>query len=571
MLYYVISLLSQIYCDGPILQAVQDSRLYPDSKYFVDMPLKVDPVRTLRDFYALGERASDVNVLKEFVDDHFEEPGHELIEVYPGDWVPFPTSFQKIEDYRLRRWALHLHRIWRDLCRRVKDDVRQHQELYSLLYVPHPFVIPGGRFREFYYWDSFWIVKGLLFSEMFETARGMILNLAYMVNHHGFIPNGGRVYYLSRSQPPLLTPMVYEYFLATGDLDFVQYVLPLLEKEHNFWVTHRAVPYIDEDSGLELFQFFQYKATLKTPRPESYREDMELVKDLKTEEEKQRLWSEVASAAETGWDFSTRWFAQSGEHRHDMKSIKTWSIVPVDLNAYLCINMRILASFFEISGDFKKVKTYSQQYEKMKLEMKKLHWNETDGIWYDYDLEQKRHSNTYYVSNAVPLYSKCFDDEDDVTPHRVYDYLKREGVLNFTKGIPTSLAFTSEQQWDKDNAWPPMVHMIIEGFRTTGDPKLMKAAEAMATQWLIVNYKSYSTTYAMFEKYNVSLLGNDECSAGGGGEYEVQKGFGWSNGVILDLLNSYGDKMSASTAGITGTTWFSIAATIIFSMTLHFL
>jgi alpha,alpha-trehalase len=113
--------------------------------------------------------------------------------------------------------------------------------------------------------------------------------------------------------------------------------------------------------------------------------------------------------------------------------------------------------------------------------------------------------------------------------------------------------------------------MIIEGFRTTGDPKLMKAAEAMATQWLIVNYKSYSTTYAMFEKYNVSLLGNDECSAGGGGEYEVQKGFGWSNGVILDLLNSYGDKMSASKAGITGTTWFSIAATIIFSMTLHFL
>ena len=77
--------------------------------------------------------------------------------------------------------------------------------------------------------------------------------------------------------------MVYEYFLATGDLDFVQYVLPLLEKEHNFWVTHRAVPYIDDETGEELFQFFQYKATMKTPRPESYREDMELVKDLKTE------------------------------------------------------------------------------------------------------------------------------------------------------------------------------------------------------------------------------------------------------------------------------------------------
>jgi alpha,alpha-trehalase len=89
-----------------------------------------------------------------------------------------------------------LHRIWRDLCRKVlflnvffnilkvKDDVRLHQERFSLLYVPHPFVIPGGRFREFYYWDSFWILKGLLFSEMYDTARGTILNLIYIVEKY---------------------------------------------------------------------------------------------------------------------------------------------------------------------------------------------------------------------------------------------------------------------------------------------------------------------------------------------------------------------------------------------------
>jgi len=546
MLYYVISLLSQIYCDGPILQAVQDAKIYPDSKYFVDMPLKIDPVRTLRDFYELGNNTHNPEILKKFVEDHFDPPGNELIEVYPHDWVPFPTSFQKIEDYKLRRWALHLHRIWRDLCRKVKDDVRQHQELYSLLYVPHSFIIPGGRFREFYYWDSFWIVKGLLFSEMYDTAKGVILNLAYMVDHHGFVPNGGRVYYLIRSQPPLLTPMVYEYFLATGDLDFVRYLLPLLEKEYNFWITHRMVPYLDPNTGEELFQFFQYRATMKTPRPESYREDMELVKHLNSEEEKQKIWSNVASAAETGWDFSTRWFAQSGPGRHDMKSIRTWSIVPVDLNAFMCINTRILAAFHEINGDFAKLKVFADRYENMKKAIKQLLWNETDGIWYDYDLERKVHSNTYYVSNALPLYAKCYDDEDEVTPHRVYDYLRKEGVLNFTKGIPTSLAMSSEQQWDKDNAWPPMVHMVIEGFRTTGDPKLMKIARDIATQWLLVNYKSYSSTYAMFEKYNVSIISNDECSAGSGGEYEVQKGFGWTNGVILDLLDKYGDKMSAS-------------------------
>uniref|UniRef100_A0A914MTI7 Trehalase n=1 Tax=Meloidogyne incognita TaxID=6306 RepID=A0A914MTI7_MELIC len=195
---------------------------------------------------------------------------------------------------------------------------------------------------------------------------------------------------------------------------------------------------------------------------------------------------------------------------------------------------------------------------------------------YDFDLERSAHSATYYVSNALPLYAKCFDDEDETTPHRIYDYLKREGVLNFTKGIPTSLAMSSVQQWDKENAWPPMVHMIIEGFRTSGDQMLMKAAENMATQWLIVNYKSYVTTYAMFEKYNASLL-TEECGAGGGGEYEVQKGFGWTNGVILDLLDKYGSKISVAederTSGyslmITYTlgalsAFFSLVATLMF-------
>ncbi|VDM98355.1 unnamed protein product [Thelazia callipaeda] len=422
MLYYVITLLTQIYCNGPILKAVQDAHLFPDSKHFVDMPLKLDPVTTLRHFYDLNGKWDNKTVLQKFVDEHFDPPGFELIEWYPEDWTVFPSSFLKIEDYHLRRWALHLHRIWRDLCRKVKDDVRQHQELFSLLYVPHPFIIPGGRFREFYYWDSFWIVKGLLFSEMYETAKGIIRNLAYMVENHGFVPNGGRVYYLIRSQPPLLTPMVYEYYMATGDLDFVQEILPMLEKEYKFWMLNRAQSFYDERYNRTIL-YFQYRASMKTPRPESYREDLELAEGLSSTE-KHLIWSNVASAAETGWDFSTRWFAQSGPKMHKMKSIRTWSIIPVDLNAFICTNARIMASFYEISGNFPKVLLYQSWYEMAKLSLKVIHWNETDGIWYDYDLEKKRHSNRYYISNALPLYAKCYDDEDEITPHRAYDYLK---------------------------------------------------------------------------------------------------------------------------------------------------
>jgi alpha,alpha-trehalase len=98
------------------------------------------------------------------------------------------------------------------------------------LYVPKQFIVPGGRFKEYYYWDAYWIIKGLLASGMVQTVKDMITNLVYLVENHGFIPNGGRVYYLRRSQPPFLIPMVYDYYEATGDIKFVNEILPTLEK-----------------------------------------------------------------------------------------------------------------------------------------------------------------------------------------------------------------------------------------------------------------------------------------------------------------------------------------------------
>uniref|UniRef100_A0A0N5A169 Trehalase n=1 Tax=Parastrongyloides trichosuri TaxID=131310 RepID=A0A0N5A169_PARTI len=539
MLYYVIGLLSQIYCDGPILTAVQESRIFPDSKHFVDMMLKNDPLTTLQNFKKIGNYSEDISSLIQFVNEHFDEPGTELIPIYPTDWHTFPSNFYEIQDPYFRRWALHLHRIWRDLTRKVKDDVRDHQDRYSLLYVPHPFVIPGGRFREFYYWDTYWVVKGLLYSQMYETAKGIIRNFVYIVEKHGFIPNGGRVYYLSRTQPPFLTQMVYSYYLSTGDLDFVQEVLQLLEKEFKFWVKQRSTMYLDPNNQTNAkFRYFQYKTKLLTPRPESYREDAELAENLKSLKDKQEMWSNLASAAESGWDFSTRWFEREGPQAYDIKSIRTMKIIPTDLNAFICMNARTISAFFEIFGNKEKRAEYADYYKMLKKEIKDIHWNESDGIWYDYDLEKKAHIREYYISNTIPLYARCYDDPDNKLPPRVYNYLEESGVLKYKKGLPTSLRMSSNQQWDKENAWPPMMHMLIEGFRNSGNNELMKVAEDMATEWINHAYKSYTLTDAMFEKYNISNFSDD--GAGGGGEYEVQTGFGWTNGVILDLLDKYG-------------------------------
>ncbi|CAJ0964094.1 unnamed protein product, partial [Mesorhabditis belari] len=558
MLYHVVTLLCQIYCTGPLLRAVQESRLFSDSKTFVDMPLKEDPVKTLKEFAQLGPKAAaDPVILAGFVNAHFRPPGQELIACRPDDWSDFPLSFLRIKNHEQRRWALHLHRTWRDLCRRVRDEVRLQPELNSLLYVPYPFIIPGGRFREFYYWDTFWIVRGLLVSEMPVTAQGVIRNLAHMVKQHGFVPNGGRVYYLTRSQPPLLAHMVYDYFLATGDIQFLIEMLDVLEKEFNFWIKHRTLTLkfgVDthsvgdeneknEKKEEETLEVFQYRVKQLVPRPESYREDMHLVEGVEDPAKREEIWSDIAAAAETGWDFSTRWLSHNESSRHLLKTIRTHRIIPADLNAFMCANARILASVYEITGGFSKVAAYNQRYRSLKRALEVLHWNATEGIWFDYDLDLKGHFPSYYISNAIPLWTRCFDDDD--IPNRVHSYLHRTGAFNFTKGLPTSMMMLSEQQWDKENAWPPMVHMVIEGFRLTGDARLMKEAARLARVWLTASYQSFILTHAMFEKYNVSAF-SDASGAGSGGEYEVQTGFGWTNGVILDLLDKFAEHNAGS-------------------------
>ena len=126
----------------------------------------------------------------------------------PGDWKLCPQFLTIIKNNKIRDFAEDLNKRWPLLGRRMKEDIDWTRT--SLLYLPNPVVVPGGRFREVYYWDSYWIIRGLLVCGMSSTAKGMIENLLFLVNKIGFVPNGGRVYY-TRSQPPLLAAMVRDY------------------------------------------------------------------------------------------------------------------------------------------------------------------------------------------------------------------------------------------------------------------------------------------------------------------------------------------------------------------------
>lgn len=195
-------------------------------------------------------------------------PGTEFMQWLPEDWIEEPKFLSTINDTNLRKFGQDLHNFWEELGRKIRPEIDENPDKYSLIYVPNGVIVPGGRFREFYYWDSYWIQEGLLKSEMADTVRGMIKNFVHMVNQLGFVPNGGRIYF-QRSQPPLLIPMVSNYYNTTRNLTFVEEILPALEKEFAFWQVNRSVEVLGRD-GVN-YTMFRYNSVKNGPRPESYK------------------------------------------------------------------------------------------------------------------------------------------------------------------------------------------------------------------------------------------------------------------------------------------------------------
>uniref|UniRef100_A0A1I7SJ38 Trehalase n=1 Tax=Bursaphelenchus xylophilus TaxID=6326 RepID=A0A1I7SJ38_BURXY len=178
---------SEVYCKGPILEAVNYHKIYNDSKDFVDSVLLAEPAEINAEFKKIfGPNPIipkiDRTKLNNFIIKFFNPPESELDVCEPEDWVEKPEKIIGIQDDSLREWALNLHGIWKTLCRKVKQNLFSEKDKHSLLFVKNPFIIPGGRFREFYYWDTYWIIKGLLVSGMDKTSKYMLENLLDMVN-----------------------------------------------------------------------------------------------------------------------------------------------------------------------------------------------------------------------------------------------------------------------------------------------------------------------------------------------------------------------------------------------------
>ncbi|KAJ8555909.1 hypothetical protein K7X08_013405 [Anisodus acutangulus] len=532
------------------LERVQESALQAyghkgfDPKLFVDMSLRKNLSETVEAFNKLPRTVNgsiSVNDLEGFIGNYLGGADEDLVYVEPVDYVAEPEGFlPKVKNSEVRAWALEVHSLWKNLSRKVSDHVLEKPELYTLLPLKNPVIIPGSRFKEVYYWDSYWIIRGLLASKMYETAKGIVTNLVSLIDEFGYVLNGARAYYSNRSQPPVLAAMIVDIYNRTSDLDLVRRSLPALLKEYHFWNSGIHKVTIQDAQGSH-HSLSRYYAMWNKPRPESSTIDSETASKLPNICEKRELYRELASAAESGWDFSSRWM----RNESDLTTSSTTSILPVDLNAFLLKLELDIAFLANIIGESSTITCFTEASQNRQKAMDCIFWNGEMGQWLDYwltdsntsegiykweDLHQNKKS---FASNFVPLWTENFSS-DNITPQKVVQSLQSSGLLQ-PAGIAMTLSNTG-QQWDFPNGWPPLEHIIIEGLARSGLEEARALAKDIAVRWLRTNYVTYKKTGAMHEKYDVTKCG----AYGGGGEYVPQTGFGWTNGVVLALLEEFG-------------------------------
>ncbi|XP_048319654.2 probable trehalase isoform X1 [Ziziphus jujuba] len=513
-----------------------------DPKLYVDLSLKFNLEDAEKAFDKLprsGNGKVSVKDLRGYIGKYFEAAGDDVVYAEPEDFVPEPEGFlPKVKNQEVRAWALEVHSLWKNLSRRVSSETHKHPELHTLLPLPKQVIIPGSRFREVYYWDSYWIIRGLLASKMHDTAKAIVTNLISLIEEYGFVLNGARAYYSNRSEPPLLSAMVYEIYKRTGDLEFAKKCLPALIKEHQFWNSEIHKVTI-QDAQACTHTLSRYYAMWNEPRPESSTLDEKFASKI-PDVEKKHFFREVASTAESGWDFSTRWMRNTT----DFTTLATTSILPADLNAFILGMELNIASLAKAIGDYNISKHFLKASQAREKAIRSVFWNADKGQWLDYWLangtwkeaekwEARNQNPKVFASNFIPLWIKSFYS-DTILVDKVRRSLQSSGLLR-SVGIATSLT-KSGQQWDFPNGWAPLQHMIVEGLARSGSKQARSLAMDIAVGWIRTNHVAYKKTSAMHEKYNVEKCGD----FGGGGEYIPQTGFGWSNGVVLTFLEEFG-------------------------------
>ena len=372
---------------GDLYADVELEHIFPDSKEFADATPKSPPPEIVALYHA--QKPNSPEGLKRFVVTHFELPSEAATPQAASEQVP------------IRR---HIDALW-TLLTREEPTVAPYS---SLLPLPRPYVVPGGRFRELYYWDSYFAMLGLAESGRQDLLEDMAKNFANLIDTYGHAPNGTRSYYLTRSQPPFFFEMVGLLSPADPAAAFARY-LPELKAEYAFWMegandlkagdAHRHAVALDDGSILN-----RYWDDSDAPRDESDREDVMLA--AATQRPSEEIYRDIRAGAESGWDFSSRWFADS----RTLASIDTTEIIPVDLNALMFGLENAIRAGCERARDHDCAEDFAKRAAARRAAADRYLWDPSRGVYLDYRWTQKRRNDEVTAATLYPLFTRLASD-----------------------------------------------------------------------------------------------------------------------------------------------------------------
>ena len=471
-----------------------------------------------------------------------------------------PASVQALEAQcgisvqRLPKVIAHIHDI-------DPHDLQQQ----GLLYLPNKYVVPGGRFNEMYGWDSYFIIRGLVRDGRLDLARGMIENFFYEIEHYGGVLNANRTYYFTRSQPPFLTSMVMSYYEAKPDKEWLRRAYGFAQRDYALW-THD--PHLAGDTGLaRYFDFGEGPVPEMGDDPTYYSQvssylllhpygdgayttmeagnavgptftyqvcgatRSEMNADKCAEAQKFRLTQDYykgdRAMRESGFDISFRFGPFSGSTHH---------YAPVCLNSLLFKAESDMAQMATALGNTSEAQQWKARAADRKQKMNRYFWNAQKGMFFDYDFMQKKQSSYDYATTFYPLWTGWASAEQAKAVAANLSKFEKPG------GIAMSDQITGVQ-WDLPYGWAPLQLITVEGLRKYG----AKAdADRVSQEFVSTVLENFGRDKTIREKYNVVTRTTDAQVAVGYKSNVV--GFGWTNGVTLELLHGMNAGAKAASA-----------------------
>ena len=389
----------------------------------------------------------------------------------------------------------YIDRYWKKLERHNPKDNE------TLIGLPNPYLVPAFEeghsfdFNEMYYWDSYFMVQSMLDKKHKKFVLGILDNLLTMYERFKIIPNASRTYLMGRSQPPLLTSLIFDVYDAYHmDEKWLEKCIKIAKDEYyNVWMGDSKPNWRQVYKGLSRYY------------------DINMLHDL--------------AEAESGWDMTPRF------------GRKALNYLPVDLNSLLYKYETDFARAAKIFDNEKEEHQWNKRASERALTMTQLMWSETRGLFYDYNFVKETRGGVASLASYYPMWAGLATDKQAAKLVKSLSRFDNKGGLATTDNpmlnqlVPGSIP----TQWAHPNGWAPLHFLIIKGLEEYG---YQDEARKVAMKWLKTNLGWFNKHSVFLEKYNVVQPNKPPVK----GVYPSQTGFGWTNAVFERLCQEYIDK-----------------------------